>query len=432
MLAGNARLGGDPVRRTDQEREKVFSGWPPVNHRGRLLARSRRLLALLLLSLLPCLAAPACSAADRPQAAHHSPHFWQLATARSSLHPAHSETPTTQPRPLIEQVRFNQTALPFDQGVTAGPGAGDLEIQFAAPASAAGHLRYRLLGFDKDWKEAGKEREVLYRRLPPGRYEFDCQEAENAAFRNPVVESFRITVLASYWQVGWIRTLCIVLLLFLILALHKLRVRYLLRHAQKLQETVNQTRAELTLAARMAGDAQEALKEQALKDSLTGLWNRRALFAMLEREVCRAQRDRFPITVVMIDLDHFKRINDTYGHLTGDQVLREASGRLLEAMRPYDFAGRYGGEEFLVVLPSCSPQFGERRAEDFRRAIAERPVPTAAGPLAVTCSLGMAVYDGAMPPDDLIHQADEALYRAKGLGRNCVCVAKQGTVAIRR
>ena len=429
MLAGNARLGGDPVRRTDQEREEVFSGEPPVNRCGRLLARSRRLLTLLL--LLPCLLAPACSAADRPAAAHPSPHFWQAGSARTAgLHLARGDMPRF--RSLIEQVQFNQTALPFDQGVTAGPGAGSLEIQFAAPASAADHLRYRLLGFDKDWKEAGKEREALYRRLEPGHYQFDCEQAENSSFRNPTVESIPITVTAPYWQTRWFRSAGTVFLLFLILALHKLRVRYLVRHAQRLQETVNQTRAELTLAARMAGDAQEALKEQALKDSLTGLWNRRALFAMLEREVCRAQRDRFPITVVMIDLDHFKRINDTYGHLTGDQVLREASGRLLEAMRPYDFAGRYGGEEFLVVLPSCSPQFGMRRAEDFRRAIAERPVPTAAGPLAVTCSLGMAVYDGLMPPDVLIHQADEALYRAKGLGRNCVCVASPGTVAIRR
>jgi diguanylate cyclase (GGDEF)-like protein len=184
---------------------------------------------------------------------------------------------------------------------------------------------------------------------------------------------------------------------------------------------VNLTRAELTLAAKIAGDAQEALKEQALKDGLTGLWNRRAIAAMLENEVCRALRDRFPIALVMIDLDYFKSINDTYGHLTGDEVLREVAGRLIGEMRPYDFAGRYGGEEFLVVMPSCSPHNGIRRAEDFRRAVAQRPVPTPAGPLDVTCSLGVALYDYAMSPEDLIHRADEALYRAKRMGRNCVC-----------
>ncbi len=335
-------------------------------------------------------------------------------------------------RSLIEQVRFNQAVLNFEHGVTVGPDAGDLEIHFAAPASSASDLRYRLLGVDTEWKEAGKEREVLYSNLAPGRYEFDFQQADSSGLRGSVVESIPITVIANYWQTAWFRTLCIVFLMVLIFILYKLRVGYLVRHNRQLQQAVSQTKAELTLTAKVAGDAQEALKEQALKDSLTGLWNRRAIFAMLEREVCRAQRDRFPIALLMIDLDHFKSINDSYGHLTGDEVLREAAGRLMEVMRPYDFAGRYGGEEFLVVLPSCSPQNGIQRAEDFRRSIAERLMPTAVGPLAVTCSLGVASYDGAMPPEDLIHRADEALYRAKRLGRNRVCAQDLKAVAERR
>ncbi len=329
---------------------------------------------------------------------------------------------TTPVRSLIEQVRFNQRAVSFEQGVTAGPGTGSLEIQFAAPATGnPDRLRYRLFGFDPDWKEVGKEREILYRQLAPGRYEFDYQLAKSGSLKNSAVESISITVTAPYWQSGWFRSLCVILLLLLVLALHKLRVLYLVRHTRKLEETVNQAKAELTLAGRIAADAHEALKEQALKDGLTGLWNRRAICAMLEREVCRAQRDRFPITLVMIDLDHFKSINDTYGHPTGDEVLRETASRLIEVMRSYDFAGRYGGEEFLVVLPSCSAHSGVRRAEDFRRAIADRPVPTALGALAVTCSIGVAAHDNAMPPEELIRRADEALYRAKRLGRNCVC-----------
>jgi diguanylate cyclase (GGDEF)-like protein len=213
--------------------------------------------------------------------------------------------------------------------------------------------------------------------------------------------------------------------MILIVVLYKLRVSYLVKHNRRLQDTVSQTKAELTLTAKIAGDAQESLKEQALRDSLTGLWNRRAIFTMLEREIHRAQRDRFPITLVMIDLDHFKNINDTHGHLIGDDVLRETASRLTDTMRPYDFAGRYGGEEFLIVLPSCSPQNGLQRAEHFRRAIAGMPVPTCIGPLAVTCSLGVASWDEGMPPEDLIHRADEALYRAKHQGRNCVCAAVQ-------
>jgi len=380
------------------------------------------MLLALLLSLLFGLVAPNCLASDRPDADRHG-YLWQISTARTpGLHAAHGEIPPTHLLSLIDQVRFNQKPVSFDQGVAVGPDAGDLEIRFAAPALATSdHLRYRLLGFDTEWKEAGKEGEVLYSRLAPGRYEFDFQLAEASGFRGSVVQGIPITVVAAYWQTARFRGLCILVLLAAVLVLYKLRVGYLVRHNKKLQERVSQTRAELTLTAKIAGDAQEALKEQALKDSLTGLWNRRAIFAMLEREVFRAQRDHFPITLVMIDLDHFKNINDTWGHLTGDEVLREAAGRLTEAMRPYDFAGRYGGEEFLVVLPSCSPQNGLQRAEHFRRAIAEKLVPTGIGPLTVTCSLGVAAYEEAMPPEDLIHRADEALYRAKRLGRNCVC-----------
>jgi diguanylate cyclase (GGDEF)-like protein len=320
-------------------------------------------------------------------------------------------------------MRFNQRPVPFEHGVRVGPGTGNLEIQFAVPAPRVeDRLRYRLLGIDADWREAGKDRTLRY-HLAPGHYEFDFQD-EIGRRRDSAVESIPITVTAVYWQSARVQALCIIFLLMLILLLHRLRVFYLSRHNRKLQEAVTQTRAELTLTARTARDAQEALREQALKDGLTGLWNRRAIFAMLEREIYRAQRDRLPITLVMIDLDHFKNINDTYGHPTGDEVLREAASRLIEVMRPYDFIGRYGGEEFLIVLPSCSPHNGVQRAEEFRRAIATRPVFTAAGQLTVTCSAGVAAYDEAMPPDDLIHRADEALYRAKRLGRNCVCAGK--------
>ncbi len=396
-------------------------------------AGCRRLPALLLLGILFGTATPYCFAFEQLDVATPNQHFVLANTARvAGVHPAHGELPTTHLRSVIDEVRFNQKELSFEEGVKIGPETGDLEIHFAPAPGGANHLRYRLLGFDKEWKEAGKEREVFYNDLAPGRYEFDFQEAEGSGLRGSVVESLPITVVAPYWQTGAVRTLSIVGLLLFIFVLYKLRVGYLVKHNQKLQETVSQTKAELTLAAKIAGDAQVALKEQALKDSLTGLWNRRAIFSMLEREICRAQRDRLSITLVMIDLDHFKDINDTHGHLTGDDVLREVAGRLVDLMRPYDFAGRYGGEEFLIVLPSCSPHNGVQRAEGFRRVVAERPVPTAIGPLSVTCSLGVAAFDEAMTPEDLIHRADEALYRAKRQGRNCVCTDQQRTVADRR
>lgn len=423
MLAGSTR-SDDTTRRIHQERESLPpTGSSPACRRSRRLSASHVFPTLFLLSILFASHTPLSSAATLSHATHSNRHFWLIGAPRAPrTDTAHSQTQANLPPSLIEQVRFGQKALSFENGVTVGPDPGNLAIQFAPPsAGAPDHLRYRLFGFDTEWKEAGKDRQIVYTHLAPGRYEFDVEPAGSSNWKSPVVESIPIVVIAPWWLTAWFRALCIVFLLAVIFALHRLRVYDLLRHAKNLQGTVNQTRAELTLAVRTAGDAQVALKEQALKDSLTGLWNRRALFAMLEREVYRAQRDRTPVILVMIDLDHFKKVNDTHGHLAGDEVLREAAERLLEVMRPYDFAGRYGGEEFLIVLPSCSPHNGIRRAEDLRRAIAERPFPTAAGSLSITCSLGVAAYDGSMPPDNLIHLADEALYRAKRLGRNCVC-----------
>jgi len=428
MLPGYVRPVAAP-RRTSWKTELCApSGAPAACLGPRRISRFRAPFGFLLLSLL---FAPFALAAGQPGAQQLDRPLWLVAAAHpSGVHPAWYDA-DSRSRSLIQQVRFNGKVLSIERGVVAGPGKGDLEIQFT-PLGASDHLLYRLLGSDNAWKEAGKDGLVSYSRLEPGRYELDFQLAESGSSRASIVESIPIVVVPVYWQTGWFRGLCILCLLLLVLALHRLRVKGLARHVQKLQERVSQTKAELTLATKTAADAEVALKEQALRDSLTGLWNRRAILSMLEKEMCRAQRDRFPITLVMIDLDHFKRINDTFGHLTGDDVLREAAGRLVDAMRPYDMAGRYGGEEFLIVLPSCSPQNGVQRAEYFRRAIAGKPMPTGSGPLAVTCSLGVAAYDGSMSPEDLIHLADEALYHAKRMGRNCVCVGNQKAVAGRR
>lgn len=348
--------------------------------------------------------------------------------------PAYSEMRTSGLRPLIEQVRFNQTPLSFAQGVTAGPGDGTLEIQFTAPESSDPnrvHFSYRLIGLNSDWTEAANDREALYSGLAPGHYLFELEETESANVREPRIASLGIVVIPHYWQTGWFRSGCGIFLLVLVLALFMMRVRYLVEHAHKLEEKVHRGTAELQLAVKVAKDAQRALKEQAMKDSLTDLWNRRVIFEMLEKEVSRAQRDRLPIAVVMLDLDHFKDVNDTYGHLTGDAVLLEVTTRIAQLMRPYDLAGRYGGEEFLIVLPGCSPTNAVHRAEHFRRAIAGTPVVTASGTLTVTCSLGVASHDDAMQAEHLIHQADEALYCAKGQGRNCVRTSAWREVADR-
>lgn len=166
--------------------------------------------------------------------------------------------------------------------------------------------------------------------------------------------------------------------------------------------------------------AQDQLRDQASRDPLTGVWNRTAIFDVLRRDLARGERERSDTAVVMADLDYFKKLNDTYGHLAGDSVLRESVRRMAANIRSYDALGRYGGEEFLIVLPGCDSNSGCGRAERLRQALAAEAFDTSEGRITVTCSLGVAstAEIGRVDSDALIRAADAALYRAKNAGRN--------------
>jgi two-component system cell cycle response regulator len=173
-------------------------------------------------------------------------------------------------------------------------------------------------------------------------------------------------------------------------------------------------------------EAREMMRFKATHDALTSIWNRGVIMALLGRELMRSQRESACTIVLLGDVDHFKSVNDTHGHLVGDEVLQEIARRLLLSIRSYDFVGRYGGEEFLLVLNNCKPQFAEARAEDIRKIVSSRPVQTLAGPLNITMSFGLLLSDvwGVRPVEELLHEVDAALYAAKAAGRNCIRVAK--------
>jgi diguanylate cyclase (GGDEF)-like protein len=169
-------------------------------------------------------------------------------------------------------------------------------------------------------------------------------------------------------------------------------------------------------------EAREELREKANKDLLTKLPNRAAIMAILETEIARSHRDQRSVGVVILDIDHFKRVNDTYGHFAGDAVLRETAARLKNSMRAYDQVGRYGGEEFLVVLPNCEMEQAIHQADRMRLRLQESKILADAGvEIAVTASFGVSVTDlSDRNPEVFIRVADEALYRAKANGRNRV------------
>jgi two-component system, cell cycle response regulator len=171
--------------------------------------------------------------------------------------------------------------------------------------------------------------------------------------------------------------------------------------------------------------AREAMRFKATHDMLTDVWNRGAILEIFDREMTRCRRECTSLGVLMVDLDHFKAINDTHGHLTGDSVLREVSRRMLAEIRSYDSLGRYGGEEFLVLLPGCQAADTVHKAEQLRLSLLGHPIDTPTGPVSVTISVG-GVSVANWPSDDLnqiLQMADAAMYRAKTGGRNHVVMA---------
>ncbi len=167
--------------------------------------------------------------------------------------------------------------------------------------------------------------------------------------------------------------------------------------------------------------AREELRERANKDLLTMLPNRSAIAATLDQELSRCHRDRRTVGIILLDIDHFKKINDTHGHFAGDAVLRETATRLRGNMRPYDQVGRYGGEEFLVVLPNCELEQAAHQAERMRAKLQSSTMMVDGVEVRVSASFGVTVSDGSeRNPETFVRVADEALYRAKADGRNCV------------
>jgi diguanylate cyclase (GGDEF)-like protein len=184
-------------------------------------------------------------------------------------------------------------------------------------------------------------------------------------------------------------------------------------------------KARLSVAGRIVAlqnaliQSREKHRERAMKDGMTGLWNRTAFLDMTQSELDRAARSHGRTGLLLLDLDHFKTVNDTYGHLAGDIVLEETARRLKQAVRSYDFVGRYGGEEFAIALPGCDGRQLRKRAEGIRRAIAREPFRVGKIEISITISIGAVVASARTRSlQDVLAAADAALYKAKQAGRD--------------
>ena len=173
---------------------------------------------------------------------------------------------------------------------------------------------------------------------------------------------------------------------------------------------------------------QNKLREQAIRDPLTGAFNRGYLDETLQREMARAKRNHTPLSVMMIDVDHFKKINDTYGHKAGDYILKSVGKLLMKDSRACDCVCRFGGDEFAVLLPEMNEEDAINRAEHWRQMIKKKHVLFSKSTIAPTISIGISTYTNLNRTNQyLIDHADKALYTAKAEGRDCVRVFEQKT-----
>ena len=221
--------------------------------------------------------------------------------------------------------------------------------------------------------------------------------------------------------------LCSVGMSFYLLAIgnaahsRNLQVRKTREHLRLGEQTLHTANMTLERQLKEIRELQEKLNEQAIRDPLTGLYNRRYLETILTRELARSNREGQQLTVMMIDVDYFKRVNDSFGHQAGDEVLKKLAALLLESVRATDVACRFGGEEFLVLLPDMPLNIAKRRADQWRSAFAATTVAFGGDSIQATLSIGLATYpEHGELPNELIGRADSALYRAKTDGRNRV------------
>jgi len=343
-----------------------------------------------------------------------------IGTSRGASHVAQPETLFDLPalRVRIESVSRDGQALQLGADAWLPWTRGALTIRAVSlsfDSLRAYRFRHRMLGLDDEWS-ATAAAEVTYPALSPGHYRYEIM-AQNDDLQIQSAPAFvEFEILPPWWRSTVFYGACLLLLGMAAVLFYRWRVRALRLNQARLEELVQVRTRELE-------SSREQMRELALKDGLTGVWNRRALTDLLQTELARALRQGEPLTLVMADADHFKRVNDTFGHLAGDEILKELARRFVAVTRAYDTVGRYGGEEFIIVLPGLQSNRMEDRAriEAFHRIVSDTPMDIGGElRISLTCSFGVAGVDAAMQVsvEELIARADKALYRAKELGRD--------------
>jgi diguanylate cyclase (GGDEF)-like protein len=316
----------------------------------------------------------------------------------------------------VTNIQRGSSAYPNARDMTLYWSSLPLRFQISSPATRNRSelvLSYRMQGLQPDWVEA-PDGVAVFSALPPGKYTFEAIARNPGLNASSAAVSVPVRILPPWWRTNWFYALCTLAVLFLLYFADRMRARNLSERSFQLERLVSERTMELEAS-------QELLRIQATYDGLTGMLNRVAILRALGVEIERARRQSSTLIVALIDLDHFKRVNDAYGHLVGDDALRWFAGAVGTAIRAYDHAGRYGGEEFLLVLTEVPPALADQRVTALHRAISNLTVRLENVEFTLNCSVGATFFDpstGSPNAEVLLSVADQALYEAKSAGRN--------------
>ncbi|WP_369975258.1 diguanylate cyclase [Xanthomonas bundabergensis] len=326
-------------------------------------------------------------------------------------------------RPLhLQLLHATRAGRPVTTGAQLPWSQQPIEIAFAVPGAVGGNdtlgFRYRLEGLQEQWAST-QQAHLSYTLLSPGRYTLEMQALDERQRARSNVVRLEFTILPPWWRspLAWMAYALAAALL--VTAVWRWRVQQLLGRERTLARLVAERTRELEHDKRELEQARAALALKAVRDDLTGLLNRVGILDALAVQMQRSRSDGTALAVAMIDLDHFKQINDQHGHLIGDAVLARVGRRMNASLRGADLIGRYGGEELLAVLPGLLPP-AQNRLHALHQVIGATPFLTDAGLLEITASIGVAWHRPGESLQQLLSRADDALYRAKHGGRNRV------------
>jgi diguanylate cyclase (GGDEF)-like protein len=273
------------------------------------------------------------------------------------------------------------------------------------------HFIHQLEGFDSDWRTTS-HRFASYTNLPAGSYEFRVRALNRDGQASPLEASLRVEIKPPFWRRGDVRLIFALALALAARAAYRWRLSSVVKQQVRIERTIWERTEEIR---RENAD----LYHNSITDALTGVANRRHLLAQGSRMLASAKRTGAPLSLILMDIDHFKKVNDNHGHQVGDDCLVHVARSIAELVREEDVFGRYGGEEFLLLLPHSDGLATAMTAERIRQTISSSPIRSQGKTLSVTLSLGYAV-SGMDSIEEMLQRADENLYRAKNKGRNRV------------